>query len=77
MSNPPEASIWLSIPDTCRIQGSFTGDLDIQITFGGPIYGRDVLFERAALERFVKLASDLLTVPLSKDHRADLPVLVV
>jgi hypothetical protein len=77
MRNPPQASIWLDIPDDCRIQGEFNGDLDIQFTFG--VFGsgqQNMLFEREALERFVKLASELLAAPLPEDHKATLPVLV-
>lgn len=78
MRNPPQASVWLDVPEGCYIQGEFTGDRDIQITFGefGNATQQNVLFEREALERFVKLASELLAVPLPEDRKADLPVLV-
>lgn len=77
MNNPPEASIWLDIPEDCRIQGEFTGDRDIHITFGK--FGQsqqNMLFEREALERFVKLASELLAAELPADYKAATPVLV-
>lgn len=32
----PEKSVWLDIPNTCRMGGEFTGDYDIQIMFGDP-----------------------------------------
>lgn len=76
MSNPPQVSVWLDVPDGCRMRAEFTGDRDIQITFGNPSDGANMLFEREALERFVNLASELLAVPLPEDWKADLPVLV-
>jgi hypothetical protein len=76
MNNPPHVSVWLDVPDDCRIQGEFTGDRDMQMTFGEFGYQQTVLFEREALERFVRLASELLAVPLPEDRKADLPVLV-
>lgn len=77
MKNPPHASVWIDVPEDCHIQGEFTGDLDIQITFGEFGGGQqNVLFEREALERFVKLASELLVVPIPEDRKAALPVLV-
>jgi hypothetical protein len=78
MSNPPEVSLWLDVPENCQIQGEFTGDRDILVTFGEFGNGQqNVLFEREALERFVKLASELLAVMLPDDPKAELPVLVV
>lgn len=76
MTGQPHASLWLDIPDDCRIQGEFTGDRDIQITLGEPDSQQYLLFEREALERFVKLAAELLAVSLPEDHKAELPVLV-
>lgn len=76
MKTPPQVSVWLDIPDDCRMQAAFTGDRDIHITFGEPTEGQNLLFEREALERFVKLANGLLAVPLPDDFKADLPVLV-
>lgn len=49
----PEASVWLDIPDTCRMRGEFSGDLDIMIMFGDPDDGVNVLFKRPALERCI------------------------
>jgi hypothetical protein len=77
MTTPPQAAIWLDIPNDCHVQGEFTGGRDIQITFGQ--FGQNqhtLLFEREALQRFVKLANDLLAVPLPADRKAELPVLV-
>jgi hypothetical protein len=76
MSNPPQVSLWLDIPEDCWMQGEFTGDRDIHFTFGAFGGQQNVLFEREALERFAKLASELLAVPLPDDYKADLPVLV-
>lgn len=76
MNNPPQVSVWLDVPDDCRMQGEFTGDRDIQIQFGGLHDGAHLLFEREALERFVTLATDLLAVPLPENWKAELPVLV-
>jgi hypothetical protein len=77
MSNPPQVSVWLDVPDDCRMQGEFTGDRDIHIIFGQFGSGQqNVLFEREALERFVTLANELLAMPLPDDRKADLPVLV-
>jgi hypothetical protein len=75
MNNPPQVSVFLDVPEGCRMHGGFTGDLDIQIRFGDPRDGAHVLFEREALERFVVLASQLLTVPVPEDHKADMPML--
>ncbi len=73
--NSPQVSVFLDIPEGCRMQGAFTGDLDIQIRFGDPNDGAHVLFEREALERFVGLANTLLAVPVPEDRKAELPVL--
>lgn len=73
--NAPEKSVWLDIPDSCRMRGEFTGDLDIHVMFGDPNDGVNVLFERPALERFVLLANELLAVPLPDDPKVDLPIL--
>jgi hypothetical protein len=73
--NVPGKWVWLDIPDTCRMRGEFTGDHDIQISFGDPKDGANVLFERVALERFVRLASDLLSASIPADSKADLPTL--
>lgn len=74
-TNRPEASVWLDIPDDCRMTGEFTGDYDLHIVFGDLKDGVEMLFERPALERFVKLANELLAVPVPDDPRADLPKL--
>lgn len=76
MKNPPELSVWLDVPDDCRIQAAFTGDRDIRFMFGQPSDGANVLFERPALERFVQVASQLLALELPDDYKAELPVLV-
>lgn len=72
-----QVSIWLDISNGCLIQSEFNGERDIQFTLGqfGQLQ-QTLLFERGALERFVQLATDMLTVPLPQDRMADLPVLV-
>jgi hypothetical protein len=74
MNNPPQVSVWLSVPDDCWMQGEFTGDRDIHLTFGEFGQQQNLLFERAALERLVRLASELLAVALPDDPKAELPV---
>jgi hypothetical protein len=76
MSHQPHASIWLDVPEDCRMQAEFTGDRDIHLTFGEYGNQQNLLFERDALERFVSLANELLAVPLPEDYKAPLPVLV-
>jgi hypothetical protein len=76
MNNPPQVSVWLDVPDGCRMQGEFTGDRDIHITLGQFGSQQNLLFERAALERFAKLANELLALPLPDNPRAALPVLL-
>jgi len=71
----PEKSIWVDIPETCRIRGEFTGDYQIQIMFGNTGDGVNILFERLALERFAQLATELLAVPIPDDTNADLPMI--
>lgn len=71
----PQTSVWLDIPDTCRMRGEFTGDFDIQVMFGDPYDGVTMLFERLALERFVRLAGELLAVPIPDNSKASLPVI--
>jgi hypothetical protein len=75
-SNAPEKSVWVDIPGHCRIQGEFTGDLDVLVMFGEPKDGVNVLFERGGLERFMRLVNELLTLPLSDDPNADLPKII-
>lgn len=76
MPDPPQASVWLDVPEDCRMRGEFTGDRDIHVMFGNPDDGVNVLFERPALERFVEMANELLAVPLPDDLKAELPVVV-
>jgi hypothetical protein len=66
--NPPEAALWLRIPDDCRMRGEFeirTGELpDIHILLGTVDDDKHLLFERSALERFIDLAQRMLAIPL-------------
>ncbi|MFC4856859.1 hypothetical protein [Actinophytocola glycyrrhizae] len=73
----PGAAVWLDIPEDCRMSGEFTGDHDLHIVFGDVKDGVEMLFERPALERFVKLATELLTLPIPVDPGEDLPRLRV
>jgi hypothetical protein len=75
IANHPKASAWIDIPNSCRMRGEFTSDHDIQVMFGDPDDGVNVLFQRPALERFVRLARELLAVPIPDDPEADLPKL--
>jgi hypothetical protein len=76
ITDRPKASAWIDIPDSCPMRGEFTGDDDIQVMFGDPNDGVNVLFQRPALERFVQLANELLAVPIPEDDsKADLPKL--
>lgn len=72
--SPPEVSIWLDVPEDCRIRGESTGDEDIKVTFGNTNDGIVLLFERPAFERFTWIAHELLALPLPEDPRAELPV---
>lgn len=71
LSNPPEAALWLSIPDSCRMRGEFeVGDHalpDVHFLLGNNGDDKHLLFEREALERFVTLAQRMLAVPVCPD----------
>lgn len=73
LSNPPEAALWLRIPDNCRMRGEFeVGDHalpDIHVLLGNNGDDKHLLFEREALERFVALAERLLAVTVNPDSR--------
>ena len=43
IANRPKASAWIDIPGTCRMRGEFTGDHDIQVMFGDPDDGVNLL----------------------------------
>ncbi|MGQ0841879.1 hypothetical protein [Actinokineospora sp.] len=73
INEAPQVSVWLDVPETCRMRAEFTGDMDVQVMLGNPPDGVVVLFERLALERFVRLASTLLAIPMPDDPTADLP----
>jgi hypothetical protein len=75
MTNRPETAVWLDIPEDCRMSGELTGDYDLHIVFGDLKDGVEMLFERPALERFVKLANELLAQPIPDDPKQDLPTL--
>jgi hypothetical protein len=69
MSNPPELSLWLSVPDDCSMRAGFdVGDHHrpvIHIKVGGVDDDVHLQFERQALERFVQLAQRTLAVPVT------------
>lgn len=71
LSNPPEAALWLRIPDSCRMRSEFeVGDHalpDIHILLGSDGDDKHLLFERQALERLVTLAQRMLVIPVTPD----------
>ncbi len=73
MADRPHAAVWLDIPDSCQLRGKFTVDLDIQVMIGQPNDELNVIFERAALARFVGIANELLAVPAPEDPEVELP----
>ncbi|GAB3446321.1 hypothetical protein [Actinophytocola sediminis] len=72
----PDRSVWLMIPENCRVSGGFTNNRDIRVVFGDPADETTVVFERFALERFARLAHELLAVPAYDEDPAHLPVIV-
>lgn len=70
-TNKPEAAVWLDIPEDCRISGEFTADYDLHIVFGDLKDGVEMQFQRSALERFVQVATELLTQPIAVDPGDD------
>jgi hypothetical protein len=73
MSNSPQVALWLTIPDTCKLVGEFEpGDEapDIHFTVGSNGEDKHLMFERVSLERFVELASRMLSVPHESESRA-------
>jgi hypothetical protein len=67
----------LLVPDSCRMYGGFTEDRDVCIVFGNAMTEPSVVFERYALERFARLAHELLAVPIYEEQKPEsLPVLV-
>ncbi len=71
VSNPPQAALWLTIPDNCWMRSEFevgNGDLpDIKVILGSDSDDTQLVFERKALERFVALAQQMLAVPVTPD----------
>jgi len=51
---------WLDIPVDCRMSGEVNEDSDVRFTVGGSHDEFDIVFEPAALERFLRLGFDLL-----------------
>lgn len=77
MNNPPRASLWLDVPDDCHMTAEFTGDGDIQVVLGAQAAEQqNLLFEPLALQRFVELATRMLTLPEPDDPKTDRPRLV-
>lgn len=78
MNNPLRVLVYLEILEDCRMAATLTyGHDEIKFTLGDlSKEERTVVFERLALERFVQLASDALTLRLPKDTKIDPPVLV-
>ena len=79
LSNPPQVSFWLTVPNDCQMVSEFeVGDdsPDIEFFFGSERDGSHVLFERQALARFVELAQRALAVPLSGE-KAPPPIVLI
>ncbi len=51
---------FLDTPVNCRMSGAVNEDGDVRFTVGGPFDEFDIVFEPAALYRFVELTFDLL-----------------
>lgn len=68
----PRSSVMVEIPD-CPMKGSITMDREILFVFGWPKEDALLVFKRPALERFVRLANELLAVP--DGPKVDLPIL--
>jgi hypothetical protein len=51
---------FLDIPADCRMSGAVNEDGDVRFTVGGPYDEFDVVFEPAALDRFMRLGFELL-----------------
>lgn len=66
----PETSVWLHIPGNCHMAGEFTSDRDIRMVFGNLADETSVVFERVALERFARMAHELLAVPVHNEEPA-------
>ena len=56
-------AVWLDIPRSTRLRGTFTADWDIHLRFGEPDDEVNVVFDRSALARLVEVADHLLAVP--------------
>ena len=71
LSNPPRAALWLNVPGNCRMRSEFEiGDCDlpdIKFILGSDGDDTQLVFERAALERFVQLSQWMLAVPVAPD----------
>ncbi len=77
MNNPPHVSVWMDILDDCRMTVALTFYDELRFTLGNsPDDDATIVFERVALERFVRLASGALKLELPEDFKADLPELV-
>lgn len=70
---PPDTSVLVHIPASCRMAGEFTLDHDVRIEFGSVLDETCVVFERTALERFTTLAHELLAVPANEHAPAHGP----
>ena len=70
----PRSSVMVEIPD-CRMHGSITMDREILFVLGWPKEDALLVFKRPALDRFVRLANELLAVPLPDGPKVDLPIL--
>jgi hypothetical protein len=61
---------WLDIPVDCQMSAAVNQDGDVRFTLGGPYDEFDVVFEPAALDRFMRLGFELLCQLARVDPKA-------
>jgi len=59
----PGTTATVTIPDLCRMRGAFISSQNIQIMVGKQSNGVKLRFDYVGLERFTRLALELLSVP--------------
>jgi hypothetical protein len=68
---------YVEIYEECRLAVRLNYDDELVFTLGDPIKeDAGIVFDRAALERFVQLAANALKLTLPEDHKTNLPELV-
>lgn len=77
MNTPPRVLVWLEIPGDCRMAAALNCDDELLFSLGDSFKEElTIVFERRALERFVRLASHALTLEQPADSKTDPPELV-